>query len=270
MKKYPTVQQLFDLTGKIFLVAGGAHHLGKDMAYALAEADADGIITSRNKASAVKTAAKISKDTGRKIRGLQLDATIEHEVEKVFNEIVKNFRKIDIVVNSVGGGALQKWSANFEEYPLAEWERMHKTNLHSAFLISKYAASFMKKQKSGAIINVSSIAGIVGRDRRVYPEGMPPQAVSYASAKSGVIGLSRDLAASLGKYGIRVNCISPGGFQRDQPREFIKRYSKKVPLGRMGKDGVDLKGAVLLLASEASAYVTGHNLVLDGGFTIWQ
>ncbi len=119
-------------------------------------------------------------------------------------------------------------------------------------------------------MNIASIAGVVGRDRRVYPKTMAPQSVSYASAKSGVIGFSRDLAAYLGPYGIRVNTISPGGFQRNQPRSFTEAYSKKVPLGRMGQDGVDIKGAVLFLASEASSYVTGHNLIVDGGFTAWQ
>ncbi|MBL7735425.1 MAG: SDR family oxidoreductase [Chitinophagaceae bacterium] len=270
MEKHPTVHELFDITGKVFLVAGGGRDLGKDMAVALAEAGAAGVITSRDGSLAAATAGEISAATGKKILGLPLDAAHENEVENVFNAIIENFGRIDIAVNCVGGGALQQTAARFEESPLESWEAMHRLNLHTSFLLCKHAAALMKKQGSGAIINIASIAGVIGRDRRVYPEGMSPQSVSYASAKSAVIGFSRDLAAYLGPYGIRVNTISPGGFRRNQPPAFIEAYANKVPLGRMGRDGVDMKGAVLFLASEASSYVTGHNLVVDGGFTIWQ
>lgn len=270
MNNYPTVQQLFDLTGKVFLVIGGARHLGRDMAVAFAEAGAHGVVTSRDDSAACETALEIGKNTQKSIRGLQLDATDEPSVENLFHIILTKFGRIDIVVNAVGGGALQATSAHFEDATLEDWERMHQTNLTAVFLVCKYAARSMKKQRSGAIINIASIAGVIGRDRRVYPQGMSPQAVSYASAKAGVIGFSRDLAADLGNDGIRVNTISPGGFQRNQPEAFIKAYSDKVPLGRMGQDGIDLKGAALFLASDASSYVTGHNLIVDGGFTIWQ
>ncbi|MEO8960255.1 MAG: SDR family oxidoreductase [Ginsengibacter sp.] len=266
----PTIHQLFDLTGKIFLVAGGARNLGRDIATALAEAGANGAITSRNETSAKATAQEISEDTGQSISGLALDATNESDVEHIFMDTIQKLGYLDILVNCVGGGASQDTSTQFEEQPLIEWELLHQSNLTAPYLLCKHASVWMKKLGSGSIINVASIAGIVGRDRRVYPKGMSPQSVAYASAKSAVIGFSRDLAAYLGPYGIRVNTISPGGFERGQPESFIKDYSDKVPLGRMGRDGVDLKGAALFLASEASAYITGHNLVVDGGFTIWQ
>ena len=270
MASYSTIQQLFDLTGKIFLVAGGARNLGRDMAMALAEAGANGVITSRNENNAMATAKEISEVTGQKILGLSLDATIEDDVVRVFNSITKNLGEVDILVNSVGGGASQGTSTRFEEQPSNEWELLHLANLTAPYLLCKYAAARMKKRGSGSIINVASIAGIIGRDRRVYPPEMSPQSVGYASAKAGVIGLTMDLAAYLGPDGVRVNAISPGGFERGQPESFIKAYSDKVPLRRMGRDGIDVKGAVLFLASEASAYVTGHNLVVDGGFSIWQ
>ncbi len=270
MASYPTIQELFDLTGKVFLVAGGARNLGRDMAMALAEAGANGVITSRNENNAMTTANEISGATGQKILGLSLDATMENDVVRVFNSIAQNLGEIDILVNSVGGGASQGASTRFEEQPLNEWELLHLANLTAPYLLCKHAAARMKKQGSGSIINVASIAGIIGRDRRVYPPEMAPQSVGYASAKAGVIGLTMDLAAYLGPDGVRVNVISPGGFERGQPQSFIKAYSDKVPLRRMGRDGIDVKGAVLFLASEASAYVTGHNLVVDGGFTICQ
>ncbi|MBU0607366.1 MAG: SDR family oxidoreductase, partial [Armatimonadetes bacterium] len=143
--------------------------------------------------------------------------------------------------------------------------------LRGTFLCCRAAVPIMKAQGVGSIVIIASISGMVGRDRWVY-EGSPdmiPNMNVYSAAKSGLIGYMRDVAAENGKYGIRANCISPGGFERGQPEEFIRRYSKQTPLGRMGKDGTDLKGAVVYLASEASGYVTGVNLPVDGGFTMW-
>ena len=269
MTQNRSIQQLFDLTGKVFLVAGGARNLGRDMATALAEAGADGVVTSRSESSAQTTAREISEATGRTISGSALDALSEEEVERIFSFVVGRLGRLDILVNCVGGGGLEGETL-FEKRSLSAWESLHRANLSSTFLLCKHAVPLMKKQGSGSIVNIASIAGIVGRDRRVYPPEMSPQSIDYASAKSAVIGMTRDLAAHLGPDGIRVNAISPGGFERGQPEAFVTAYAEKTPLRRMGRDGVDLKGAVLFLSSEASAYVTGHNLVVDGGFTICQ
>lgn len=268
MIKDKTVQELFNLTGKVFLVAGGARNLGRDMALALAEAGADGVVTSRNASAAQKTSEEISKRTGREVISQMLDATIEKNVQEVVAEVLKKFGHIDILVNCVGGGASGGSSTTFEDRLLSDWEFLHKTNINSIFLLSKHVIPIMKKQGGGSIVNIASIAGIIGRDRRVYVEGMSAQSIDYASAKAAILGLTRDLAAYLGPDGIRVNAISPGGFERGQPEQFIKSYCDKTPLRRMGRDGVDIKGAILFLSSDASAYVTGHNLVVDGGFTV--
>jgi gluconate 5-dehydrogenase len=266
-----TIHELFDLRGKVFVVAGGARNLGRDISSALAEAGADGFLTSRNGPSAVETALEISRSTARVVTGLELDATKEEAVTNLFSTVLREKSHIDILVNCVGGGSVAKDSSTiFEERSLSAWELLHLTNLTSTFLLCKHVVPIMKKQCSGSIINIASIAGIIGRDRLVYPPEMPSQSVDYASAKAGIIGLTRDLASYLGPDGIRVNAISPGGFERGQPESFIKAYSAKTPLRRMGRDGVDIKGAALFLCSEASAYVTGHNLVVDGGFTICQ
>lgn len=266
-----TIHRLFDITGKVFLVAGGARDLGRDMAEALAEAGAHGVLTSRDASAALETARQISAATGQKLSGLPLDATSEEEVQAIFSKVIREYGRIDILVNCVGGGANAKDASTvFEERPLSAWEAIHRTNLTSTFLLCKHVVPLMKKQGSGCIVNIASIAGVIGRDRRVYPVDMSPQAIDYASAKAGIIGLTRDLAAYLGPEGIRVNAISPGGFERGQPSSFIRAYSNKTPLRRMGRDGLDIKGAILYLCSEASAYVTGHNLVVDGGFTICQ
>ena len=120
----------------------------------------------------------------------------------------------------------------------------------------------------GSVVNIASVTSLLGRDRIVY-EGleMTPNPIPYTAAKAGVIGLTYDAAAYLGKYGIRVNAVSPGGFQRNQPEKFVKAYSERTMLGRMGRDGMDLKGAVVFLASDAAGYITGHNLYVDGGFS---
>ena len=144
-----------------------------------------------------------------------------------------------------------------------------ETNLTGMIYCCREFGRAMADRHTGKIINLASVAGVVGRDRRIYQRsGMNGQPVDYAASKAGVIGLTRDLAAMLAPLGVHVNSISPGGFARGQPETFIDNYSDRTPLGRMGRDGIDLKGAILFLAAPASDYVTGHNLVVDGGFSI--
>ncbi|MBN1942908.1 MAG: SDR family oxidoreductase [Phycisphaerae bacterium] len=265
----PSIQDLFRLQGRVFLVVGGARNLGWDMAVALAEAGADGAITSRDSGTAQASAKQLAESTSRNVIGMGMDATDETQVRQGVEEMIRRFGRIDVLINCVGGIAM-KAAANLEDRPLDAWETLHRTNVTAPFLVCKYIVPVMRKQKSGSIINIASIAGLVGRDRSVYLGGMPPQTLDYAAAKGAVIGFTRDLAAYVGQDGIRANAISPGGFERGQPREFIEAYSRKCILGRMGRDGIDIKGAAVFLASDASAYVTGHNLVVDGGFTVWQ
>ena len=150
-------------------------------------------------------------------------------------------------------------------------ERMIRLNLTGVLRCCQCAGEIMARQESGKIINIASTAGFVGRDRRMYERhGMAGQPIDYAAAKAGVIGMTRDLAALLAPKSVYVNAISPGGFRRNLPDNFARDFADRTPLGRMGRDGVDLKGAVLFLASPASDFVVGHNLVVDGGFSIWQ
>lgn len=267
------IWKLFDLKGKVFLVIGGARDLGRQMAEALAEANADGMITSRTASSAEQTARELSAATGRRVEGIGLDAVNEADIQRVVAACVERFGRIDILVNNVGGGgakAGRNAPTALEERDAEDWRRLQEANVTAPFLICKHVAPVLRKQKSGSVIHIASIAGLIGRDRSVYQGGIAPQPLDYAAAKAAVLGLMRDMAAYLGSDGIRVNAISPGGFERGQPRQFIDAYSRKAILGRMGRDGVDLKGAVVYLASDAAAYVTGHNLVVDGGFTVWQ
>ena len=269
MPTSPNIRQLFDLTGRVFLVTGGARNLGRDMATALCEAGADGVITSRSEASAATAAGELAAATGRRVLGLALDVTVEAAVQAALARVHETFGGLDILVNNAGGGGAAH-SPKLEERPQEAWDGVQAANVTATFLLCKHAAPLLRQRGGGSIINIASIAGIVGRDRRVYPPEMRPQTIDYAAAKGAVIAMTRDLAAYLGRDGIRVNAISPGGFERGQPAEFIRAYSDKTPLGRMGRDGIDLNGAVVFLASDAAAYVTGHNLVVDGGFSIWQ
>jgi NAD(P)-dependent dehydrogenase (short-subunit alcohol dehydrogenase family) len=262
------VMDLLRLTGRVAMVTGGCQNLGLDMAEALGEMGADLVITSRRADKAERVAEAMARQLGVRVLPLDLDVTDERDVASAFHKVGQFYGKLDILVNSAGGGHGKRL---FEKRPREDWEHTVATNLTGVWLCCQRAVKMMIRQESGNIINIASMSGIIGRDRRVY-EGcdMIANSVDYSAAKAGVIGLTRDLAAYVGPHGIRVNAISPGGFERGQPPEFIKRYSSKTILGRMGKDGRDIKGAVVYLASDASAFVTGHNLVVDGGFSAWQ
>jgi len=271
MEKFPTVQELYDLTGQVAFVTGGARTLGYDMALALAEAGADVTITSRKLENAQASAKTLSKATGRKILPLQLDVRHEDEVEKAMDDHLAEFGRLNILVNNAGNVTSTPESAPMEKRSLQDWYETIDTNLTGVFLCSKHAvAKAMMPQQSGKIINLGSTAGMIGKDRRVY-EGTPMGGgtIDYHAAKGGVINMTRDMACYLAPHNIRVNCISPAGFWRHQPEAFVEAYSKTIPMGRMGMDGKEMKGAVVFFASEASSFCTGQNLAIDGGLTSW-
>ncbi len=262
---------MFDLKGKVAIVTGATAWLGRDMAEVFAEYGCDIIVTSRQKEKAIKAAEEIAKKYSVNALGLQLDVTSSESVEVFARAAFEWQRRIDILVNNSGGGSGASEGHIFDRSYEAI-ESMIKTNLTGTIFVCKAVGAYMKAQKSGKIINIGSIAGIVGRDRRMYYNANKmEQPVDYAASKGGVIALTRDLAAVMAPYGVNVNCISPGGFDKgDLPEEFVRLYSERTALGRMGRMGIDIKGAALFLASEASDYITGINLALDGGFSAWQ
>jgi len=271
MKKFPTVQELFDLTGQAALVTGGARNLGYDMALALAEAGAHVAITSRRIEHAQKSAAKIAEATGRRVLPLSLDVRLEDQVELVVDACLAEFGRIDILVNNAGNVVSTRENAPMEKRSLENWQFTIDVNLTGTFLCSKHVAGkAMMSARRGVIINIGSTAGMTGKDRRVY-EGtdMGGSTIDYEAAKGGVINMTRDMACYLAPYNIRVNCISPAGFFRNQPEPFVKAYSATIPMNRMGQDGKEMKGPVVFLASEASSFITGMNLPVDGGLTAW-
>lgn len=265
-----TVMESFRLDGKVALITGGARTLGYDMAEALAEAGCHLAITSRQLASAQAAAARLEQAYRIDALPLELDVRDAEQVAAVVATVRAWKGHIDVLINNAGGGS-GGGSRRFFDRAAADVADLIATNLTGALFCCKEVAKVMVEQGGGKIINIGSVAGLVGRDRRMYDRnGVNQQAVDYAAAKAGVIGMTRDLAALLAPHGVYVNCISPGGFDRNLPAGFVHDYSDRTPLGRMGRDGVDTKGAALFLASPASDYVTGHNLVVDGGFSIWQ
>lgn len=268
-----TTRGMWDLGGKTAVVIGGSKMLGKDMASAFAEAGASVVVTSRTAEAAEEAAQTLSMLYNVEALGVALDVRSYTSITEAATRTHAFTGRIDVLVNNAGGGSGSA-SGDLLTRPVEAIEDMIATNLTGTLLCCKAFGAAMIKQNSrdGAIINIASIAGLVGRDRRMYANGgVEQQPIDYAAAKAGVIGLSRDLAAAWAPYGIRVNSISPGGFgPRRLPATFVDEYADRTPLGRMGADGFDIKGAALFLASNASSYVTGHNLVVDGGFSAWR
>lgn len=265
------LEKLFKLDGSVAVITGGARNLGYDMAEVLAEAGCDLVITSRTLENAEASAEKLRSATGRDVLPLALDVMDNNAIEPFIETAWAWKGKADILVNNTGGGYGKSASHLFER-EVDDIVGLLQINLMGSILCTKFIAPKMAERGSGKIINIASMAGMIGRDRKMYERaGMSGQPVEYAAAKAGLIGLTMDLAGLLTPMGIQVNAISPGGFgPRELPDQFVQDYSASTPMGRMGRDGIDLKGAALYLASPASDYVTGQNLVVDGGFTIWH
>jgi len=269
--KEPTIQELFDLSGKVALVTGGARNLGYDMALALAEAGAWVAITSRTPDNAVAAAGRIALATGARAQGFHCEVGEEASVSAMVDAVLQKFGKIDILVNNAGGVTSLPPTAQLEDRPFEHWRETITSNLDSVFLCSKQVvARAMKPARSGVIVNIASATAHIGKDRRIYRDTpMGGATVDYHAAKGGVLAMTRDMAVYLAQFGIRVNSISPGGFQRAQGETFIRQYNELVPMRRMGQDGKEMKGVIVFLASEASSYVTGTDVRVDGGLTAW-
>ncbi|MBI4153949.1 glucose 1-dehydrogenase [Candidatus Woesearchaeota archaeon] len=251
------MEDLFSLKGKVALVTGASQGLGKAMAMGLAKAGAHVVAVSRKIDSVKKTAEEL-RQFGITAVPMKCDVCNKGQIEKVVRETVKKFGRIDILVNNAG--ILKMCPA--EDMLEKDWDAVIQTNLKGQFLFGQAVGKQMIQQKSGSIINIASIAGQFGF----------PLASSYDCSKGGVILLTKALAAEWGKHGIRVNAIAPGVFATAMTDSFMKDPSflenvrKNVPLARAGKPE-ELAGAAVYLASEASSYMTGHVLVVDGGWT---
>lgn len=268
------INKLFSLQDKIAIVTGATGLLGKQHCYALAEAGAIVIACDLDGNSSKKLAERISN----KAIGKSLDITDASSIKKLRKEILKEFGTIDILVNNAAiNDKFESPSAafelsKFENYPIQLWQKSIDVNVTGTFLCCQILGSEMASQKKGSIINVASTYGVVAPDQSLYTDRMGNQifykTIAYPVSKAAVISITKYLAAYWGKDNVRVNSLSPGGVENKQDTFFIENYSKKTPLGRMAKS-TDYQGALIFLASDASSYMTGANLLVDGGFTAW-
>lgn len=228
-------------------------------------------ITSRRIEDAQKSARNIASLAGRRTIGVSCDVRYESQVQAGVDVVLAEFGKIDVLVNNAGNVVSTPQNKPLEQRPIEEWDFTIDVNMKGVFLCVKHVvAKAMKPACRGVIINMGSVAGMLGKDHRIY-DGTTVGGVTidYAAAKGGVINMTREMACWLARYNIRVNCISPGGFWRNHSETFTRQYSYLVPMGRMGQDRKEIKGAAVFLASDASSYITGVNLPVDGGMSAW-
>jgi 2-deoxy-D-gluconate 3-dehydrogenase len=271
-----TALDSFRLVGKTAIVTGGAGLLGGEFCRTLAEADASVAVLDldRDKAEEVAEAIRHANGKGLAISG---DVTDPASMAEAVARVEAELGPVTILVNSAAldpkfdPGHQAASSQAFEEMSLAAWERALRVNLSGAFLATQAVVPSMLRSGKGSIVNICSTYGLVGPDQRLYERaGEPPRfkPVHYSVAKAGLLGFTRYLAAYYAGRNIRVNALTPGGVFQDHDDTFLARYSYRTMLGRMADKG-EMNGALLFLASDASSYMTGSNLVVDGGWTAW-
>jgi 2-deoxy-D-gluconate 3-dehydrogenase len=268
----------FDLRGRVVIVTGGAGLLGAQYTRALSDAGAHAVVADVDGERAEKVASSV---TGAKALPLVADVSRPDSIREMVRGTVEEFGRVDGLVNNaaldpkIDSEHPGEHAARFEEYPLDLWNRQLAVDLTGAFLCAQAVAPAMLAEGRGSIVNVSSIYGVVAPDQRLYREEGDEEGeqaffkpVSYSVTKAAVLGLTRYLAAYWAGRGIRVNALTPGGVRAGQDDGFVRRYGARTPLGRMAEPD-EYSAAVRFLLSDASSYMTGANLVVDGGWTAW-
>lgn len=264
-----SLANLGDMTGRVALITGGAGHIGRAMAAALAEAGADLCLVDRSEEALAAAKAELHRATG-KVSTCRVDLEREDEREGLVAAVRAAHGQMDVLVNNagfVGDSQLGGWVTDFAEQSLETWRRAMEVNLAAPFHLAQLFAPMLEQGARGVIINIASIYGLLGPDMRLYDGTKMGNPAAYAASKGGLVQLTRWLSTTLAPR-VRVNCITPGGLERGQPESFRSRYVERTPLGRMGHEE-DFKGAVHFLASDLSAWMTGQNIVVDGGWSAW-
>lgn len=261
----PTIEQLFDMSGKIALVTGGGGYLGSAFATALAESGARVIVTSRDQARATAASEALPTVAAGTHLGVVLDQTQPDSIERCLETAVNEVGPIDVLVNNGHDATSRDWT----EVTPAEFTKQ-LANATAYFQLARHVRDqAVQRNAPASVIMIGSMYGIVGSYPDAYEGVCPASPVAYHTLKGGIIHLTRHLAVYWAKDRVRVNCLSPGPFPAESaPQEMVKRLETKSPMGRMGAP-YEVKGALLLLASDAGSYITGQNLVVDGGWTAW-
>jgi len=253
------VREMFDLSGKTAIVTGGSRGIGKEMAEGLAEAGANLMLCARRAEWLDETVAEFT-DRGFAVDSRVCDVSKADDVQAVVDQAAVRFGSVDILINNAG----TSWGAMPEDMALERWQQVIDVNLTGCFLFAQAAGRVMLQQRSGSVVNIASIAGLTSSANGPFYAG-------YTASKAGLIGLTRELAASWGRKGIRVNAIAPGFFHSRLADAVIDIYERSIQensvIPRIGREG-ELKGVAVFLASEASSYITGQTIVVDGGMTV--
>src|SRR5450759_3342086 len=275
------VNNLFDLTGRVAIITGGAGLLGRKHAEAIAEAGGIPVIADLKPSSAEETARMIREKYPVDSRGLAVDITRRDSIEARLQGVLAHYQRVDILINNAANNpkvedkkpGQEEWS-RFENFPIEAWQADLMVGLTGAFLCSQVIGSVMAAGHGGVILNIASDLAVIAPDQRIYrkpglpEEAQPVKPVTYSVVKSGLIGLTRYLATYWASQNVRVNALSPGGVYNGQPDEFVQKLTALIPMGRMAHVD-EYKGAVLFLVSDASSYLTGGNLIIEGGRTVW-
>ena len=270
-----TYRNLIDLTGRVAVVTGGAGILGRRCCAGLADFGADVAIVDLDEAAASDLASEISSAFGRRALGIGCDITRPDAVAVMAERVEKDLGPIDVLHNNAASkaGRPEAFFAPLEDFALETWREVMAVNIDAMFLVAQAVGGRMAERGRGSIIQTASIYGLMAPDQRIYEGSLyegraintPPV---YSASKAAVIGLTRHLASYWAARGVRVNTLTPGGIESGQNPTFQARYADRVPLGRMAKAD-EMVAALVFLASEGSSYVTGQNIVVDGGLSAW-
>lgn len=264
----------FKLLDKVIVITGGTGILGTLYCKRLADAGAQVVVADLDEEKCQALAIEITQQTGRRAEGIAVDLTNEQSVKIWAKEIFAKFGKVDVLINNAATKS-PNFFAPLEQFPLEDWNKVMNVNVTGMFLATKEIGTIMAQSGHGNIINISSIYGSVGPDQRIYEGswyeelgGAINTPLIYSATKGAVVAMTRYLATYWGSKGIRTNTLTPGGVSSGQNGVFHQKYSERVPLGRMA-DAEEMVGALIFLASDASSYVNGQNIIIDGGWTAW-
>jgi NAD(P)-dependent dehydrogenase (short-subunit alcohol dehydrogenase family) len=274
-----TLSNPFDLSGRVAVITGGAGLLGEQHATAIAAAGGLPVLVDIHEQRACEKADALAETYGVPALGCAADITRQQEIESLRDKILSRYGRLDILINNAANNPKMETSgeidfSRLENFPLHQWQADLAVGLTGAFLCSKVLGSHMAANGGGVIVNVASDLALIAPDQRIYrqaglPEHLQPvKPVTYSVVKSALVGLTRYLATYWAAQKVRVNAISPGGVANGQPEDFVQRLTNLIPLGRMAASN-EYQGAILFLCSDASSYMTGANLVIDGGRSCW-